>query len=162
MLKKLRFRMPRRVWTPAIVALVALALVCGGILAAVNFTYHGTVNVVPEGGSGGTGGVSYDFAVYQDENRTVMDDTFWELGDVLRGGSVTKTVYLEKLGTASTVNVDVTLSGVLPVDAVSLSAPSSTVVLAGAGLVPVDVTIDVAPDAEWTLSQFNINFDLVS
>jgi len=159
-MKHLRFKMPKRVWVPALVAVLALVVVCGGVLAAVQLTLHGSVAVVSEGGGGGTQIPTYTLSVYDvAEEGTPLTgaSTLFDLGDIHVGYQESRTVYLHNTGTGD-IDVTVTVVGLEPVTG-SFAGEGTYTVLTTDDRIPVTLTF-TASSTVAPADAFDVTFDV--
>ncbi len=166
---KLNLRMPKRLWLPVLLVTATVLVITGAVFALTTFSYHGTMTITTPGGGGGGGGwgpvPTFDFTVTDNASNpaSVIDTaTAWD-GHMDPGGSITKTVYLTKTGTAPAVNVVVSASNVgtgLTISAGTASDISTTglvVPLSSSTPVEVVLTFTAAQTATGTPG-FNVSF----
>ncbi len=148
----------------SLLLVVCLVMIVGTVAwAASSYTYHGTIEVVPSGGGGGGGGtpITYDFKVTSDpEGEKILTDSDLDLGKWYRGETGTKTVYLTKTGTASsvTVAIDVESYGT----GLKISKPEDQTLTSNSTAIPVDISFEIDSQAPFDTKSFDITFSLAS
>ena len=125
---------------PVLVFALVAMLGVGAVYAAMTMTTHGTVTVVPSGGTGGGGGggtqvPTYTFKVWDavtaGNEIAAEDSAFFNLGTINVSSFTEKTVYIEKTGN-QTVTVTPTVT--------NLDAATGTITFTPTSVTVTDTT----------------------